>query len=62
LFNYLAFVLFNLISEKVWAFAAIQNFNSIGVAFGGLISMSSYNPQKKKILGYLQKQNKKIKN
>jgi solute carrier family 6 GABA transporter-like protein 6/8/11/12/13 len=37
---------------KVWANAAIQNFNSIGVAFGGLISMSSYNKKNKKILGY----------
>jgi solute carrier family 6 (neurotransmitter transporter, taurine) member 6 len=36
---------------KVWAYAAIQNFNSIGVAFGGLISMSSFNKQNKPILG-----------
>lgn len=39
-----------LLEAKVWANAAIQNFNSIGVAFGGLISMSSYNPQNKPIL------------
>lgn len=43
----------NLLKPSVWANAAIQNFNSIGVAFGGLISMSSYNKQNKKILGYL---------
>lgn len=40
-----------LLDPNVWVFAAIQNFNSIGVAFGGLISMSSYNPKKKKIFG-----------
>lgn len=42
----------NLLDPSVWANAAIQNFNSIGVAFGGLISMSSYNPRDKRILGY----------
>jgi solute carrier family 6 GABA transporter-like protein 6/8/11/12/13 len=42
----------NLLNPMVWANAAIQNFNSIGVAFGGLISMSSYNPRDKRILGY----------
>ncbi len=41
-----------LLDPNVWVFAAIQNFNSIGVAFGGLISMSSYNPKKKRIFGY----------
>ena len=40
-----------LLTAKVWAYAAIQNFNSIGVAFGGLISMSSHNPQNKPIFG-----------
>lgn len=40
-----------LFEAKVWAFAAIQNFNSIGVAFGGLISMSSFNKQSKPIFG-----------
>ena len=42
----------DLLDPSVWANAAIQNFNSIGVAFGGLISMSSYNRRDKKILGY----------
>jgi hypothetical protein len=42
----------DLLKPSVWANAAIQNFNSIGVAFGGLISMSSYNPKNKKIFGY----------
>jgi solute carrier family 6 GABA transporter-like protein 6/8/11/12/13 len=32
----------DLLKPSVWANAAIQNFNSIGVAFGGLIAMSSY--------------------
>ncbi|CAF0789248.1 unnamed protein product [Brachionus calyciflorus] len=41
----------DLLKPSVWANAAIQNFNSIGVAFGGLISMSSYNKRDKKILG-----------
>jgi len=40
-----------LLDPKVWVYASIQNFNSIGVAFGGLMSMSSYNPKKKKIFG-----------
>lgn len=40
-----------LLEAKVWAYAAIQNFNSIGVAFGGLISMSSYNHKNKPIGG-----------
>ena len=42
------------LTVKVWANAAIQNFNSIGVAFGGLISMSSYNRINKKILGFVK--------
>jgi solute carrier family 6 GABA transporter-like protein 6/8/11/12/13 len=40
-----------LLKPSVWANAAIQNFNSIGVAFGGLISMSSYNKPNKRIFG-----------
>ncbi|GAB1602619.1 sodiumchlorideine-likedependent and chloride-dependent GABA transporter ine-like [Argonauta hians] len=32
-----------LAEAKVWMNAAIQNFNSLGIAFGGLITMSSYN-------------------
>lgn len=40
-----------LLDPNVWVFAAIQNFNSIGVAFGGLISMSSYNRKDKRIFG-----------
>ena len=43
----------DLAKPSVWANAAIQNFNSIGVAFGGLISMSSYNRQTKRMLGYV---------
>jgi solute carrier family 6 GABA transporter-like protein 6/8/11/12/13 len=41
-----------LLKPSVWANAAIQNFNSIGVAFGGLISMSSYNKPNKRIFGW----------
>ncbi|RNA10549.1 sodium- and chloride-dependent GABA transporter ine-like [Brachionus plicatilis] len=41
----------DLLKPSVWANAAIQNFNSIGVTFGGLISMSSYNKRSNKILG-----------
>ena len=41
----------DLLRPDVWANAAIQNFNSIGVGFGGLISMSSYNKRSKKIIG-----------
>lgn len=32
----------DLLKPSVWTNAAIQNFNSISVAFGGLIAMSSY--------------------
>ncbi|XP_048764055.1 sodium- and chloride-dependent GABA transporter ine-like [Ostrea edulis] len=32
-----------LLEPKVWVNAAAQNFNSIGIAFGGIITMSSYN-------------------
>ena len=39
----------DLLNPNVWANAAIQNFNSIGVAFGGLIAMSSYKKQNDKI-------------
>lgn len=34
---------YQLTEAKVWMNAAIQNFNSLGIAFGGLITMSSYN-------------------
>lgn len=40
-----------LLDPNVWVYAAIQNFNSIGVAFGGLVSMSSYNKKDKRIFG-----------
>ena len=40
-----------LADPNVGVYAAIQNFNSIGVAFGGLISMSSYNKKSKRIFG-----------
>ncbi len=29
--------------EQVWVAAAAQNFNSIGIAFGSMIALSSYN-------------------
>ncbi|KAK3084341.1 hypothetical protein FSP39_011857 [Pinctada imbricata] len=32
-----------LLDPKVWVNAAAQNFNSLGIAFGGIITMSSYN-------------------
>ncbi|KAL8571525.1 hypothetical protein ACOMHN_056820 [Nucella lapillus] len=38
-----------LLDAKVWVYAAAQNFNSLGVAFGGLITMSSYNKYNKKV-------------
>lgn len=40
----------DLLKPSVWANAATQNFNSIGVAFGGLIAMSSYNKKNNRIL------------
>ncbi len=42
----------DLLKPKVWASAAIQNFNSIGVAFGGLISMASYKRKTDRILRF----------
>jgi len=39
-----------LASAEVWVNAAIQNFNSIGIAFGSLIAMASYNPRKNDFL------------
>ncbi|KAH9518671.1 hypothetical protein Btru_005954 [Bulinus truncatus] len=39
-----------LLDAKVWVNAAAQNFNSLGVAFGGLITMSSYNKFNNKIV------------
>lgn len=35
---------------NVWVNAAAQTFNSLGIAFGGIITMSSYNKRKNKIL------------
>lgn len=35
---------------KVWVNAAAQNFNSIGIAFGGIITMSSYNKFNNRII------------
>ena len=40
----------NVCVRQVWVYAAAQNFNSLGVAFGGLITMSSYNKYNNKIL------------
>lgn len=39
-----------LLDAKVWVNAAAQNFNSLGVAFGGLITMSSYSKFKNNIV------------
>lgn len=39
-----------LLEAKVWVYAAAQNFNSLGVAFGGLITMSSYNKYNNRVL------------
>jgi len=39
-----------LATAKVWVNAAVQNFNSIGIAFGSLIAMASYNPRNNNIL------------
>ncbi|KAI8782629.1 sodium- and chloride-dependent GABA transporter ine [Biomphalaria glabrata] len=39
-----------LLDAKVWVNAAAQNFNSLGVAFGGLITMSSYSKFNNKIV------------
>ncbi|KAK3595742.1 hypothetical protein CHS0354_025370 [Potamilus streckersoni] len=35
---------------KVWVNAAAQNFNSLGIAFGGVITLASYNKSHNKIL------------
>lgn len=39
-----------LLDPKVWVNAAAQNFNSIGIAFGGIITMSSYNKFNNRII------------
>ncbi len=39
------------LDSKVWVYAAAQVFNSIGVAFGCLITFSSYNKFHGPILG-----------
>ncbi|XP_041348623.1 sodium- and chloride-dependent GABA transporter ine-like isoform X2 [Gigantopelta aegis] len=39
-----------LLDAKVWVNAAAQTFNSLGVAFGGLVTMSSYSKFNNKIL------------
>lgn len=39
-----------LLDAKVWVYAAAQTFNSLGIAFGGIITMSSYNKFDNKIL------------
>ncbi|XP_052834059.1 sodium- and chloride-dependent GABA transporter ine [Octopus bimaculoides] len=41
---------YQLADAKVWMNAAIQNFNSLGIAFGGLITMSSYNKYNNNII------------
>ncbi|KAJ8312876.1 hypothetical protein KUTeg_010249 [Tegillarca granosa] len=41
-----------LLDAKVWVNAAAQNFNSLGIAFGGIITMSSYNKFNNNILKY----------
>lgn len=42
----------DLLKAKVWIKAAQQNFNSIGIAFGSLIAMSSYNDFHNNIIRY----------
>ncbi|XP_014254300.1 sodium- and chloride-dependent GABA transporter ine isoform X2 [Cimex lectularius] len=39
-----------LADAKVWVYAAAQNFNSIGIAFGSVISFASYNRSNNRIL------------
>lgn len=39
-----------LLDAKVWVNAAAQTFNSLGIAFGGVITLSSYQVRKNKIL------------
>ncbi|XP_060560453.1 sodium- and chloride-dependent GABA transporter ine-like [Ruditapes philippinarum] len=39
-----------LLDANVWVNAAAQTFNSLGIAFGGIITMSSYNKRKNRIL------------
>lgn len=49
--NYLFKPQWELLGEsKVWVYAAAQNFNSIGIAFGSVISFASYNKQNNQIL------------
>nr|WLN44332.1 INE1 [Sinonovacula rivularis] len=38
-----------LLDAKVWINAAAQTFNSLGIAFGGIITMSSYNKRSNRI-------------
>lgn len=39
-----------LLTAKVWVYAAAQNFNSIGIAFGSIMTFSSYNPFDNRIM------------
>ncbi|KAL4223921.1 hypothetical protein ACF0H5_017383 [Mactra antiquata] len=39
-----------LLDANVWVNAAAQTFNSLGIAFGGIITMSSYNKRSNKII------------
>ncbi|XP_052284256.1 sodium- and chloride-dependent GABA transporter ine-like [Dreissena polymorpha] len=39
-----------LLNANVWVNAAAQTFNSLGIAFGGIITMSSYNKRNNRIL------------
>ena len=34
----------------MWVYAAAQNFNSIGIAFGSIMTFSSYNPFDNRIM------------
>lgn len=36
-------------SPKVWVYAAAQNFNSIGIAFGSMITFASYSDRKNNV-------------
>ncbi|KAG1653931.1 Sodium- and chloride-dependent GABA transporter ine [Nymphon striatum] len=39
-----------LLDAKVWVYAAAQNFNSIGIGFGSIIAMASFNERKSSLL------------
>ena len=46
------FVIIASIVLQVWVNAAAQNFNSIGIAFGSMITYGSYNKKETRIFRY----------